>query len=546
MTSEFIYIESSSGTLLVSSEEGRKLLHYPRNETASFVPKKYFSSVAAQDPEWEKRSVQHLFTPPVISDELAEIAELTDDIRSHFETRLQLFYQQLLLFAGSKFKLDKHSTKAQAGLKNKNPKEEAKGTTAEAHSSTLPSIKGWPQKENLSFLKGATSSVNAIEIGNESFFHHTWNGTSTLPVGVNKVDSRLDNQTPFDFFGEQTFRQLSIDILNGVSSGELSLKDGFTGFSTHIESALNHLLDTYAEGTAEKEVVRIYQRTAAHWKRFLKVEDSWEKLSFSKEEKKKLQKKIWGRLQKKIWSRLQKKIWSQLQKKIWSQLQKKIWSQLQKKIWSQLQKKMWSHMESEVEAYSILKKIHGRAMEILKKKTVQQGEFLLPGILLEYASPFPNLQNYCLENAKEASDTQRDYARRAAADDQIRTLAKTYFQQFQGINQTKDDLQKPNGAWQKKFFSTFKPRLHQILGKNPQKAETIFWLVVPRLYDHFFSSSKEADPRAIAIRKFLCFNDAMLEQELRPYPKTWEHISTCVNDIQIRELTNRLLGRLDA
>ena len=243
-------------------------LYLHLNKTISFIPTRYLSQG-----NWS-RPVHKLYTVPAIDDLYLEAIELNEEIRCHFEARIQLFHQQLHLCHNSKLVLQEGPTIAQAGLKNTY----SAGQLAEAHCSTLTNLQ----------IKG----IKPANLAQDSYFSNSWNATTTLPSFVNKIDSKIDFQMHFAHLEGQTFRQFCMTLLNMVSSGD-SPDELLDLFLMGLIPILESLLKKYEESTAEREVVQCYRAIANHYYKLIQKPENISKLAFKDTS---LHKTMWGTL----------------------------------------------------------------------------------------------------------------------------------------------------------------------------------------------------------------------------------------------------------
>jgi hypothetical protein len=144
--------------------------------------------------------------------DLALLKILETDIEDHFEVRIQLFVQQMLLVYNTQRYFLEVKADMQVGKPGKS--DDKGGKYACAHPSTIPCIV-------------AVDEEGVIAFGRHSYFNHTWNATDYLPESVNKADSALDFQTKI---GELTFRDRCISTINLVASNSITPKTGLEFF----------------------------------------------------------------------------------------------------------------------------------------------------------------------------------------------------------------------------------------------------------------------------------------------------------------------------
>lgn len=158
----------------------------------------------------------------------------TEDLKNHMETRIQLFFQQMLLFykTGLHFQLYTHAD-SQVGKIN--------GDGAAAHSSTLPTLR-------LATNQNGTS----VCVAHGSSFYYDWNTTVYLPTIANHVDLSID---------QSGLRKSAINILNSVSLGLLQPGEGLSNFLDNLISSLNGI----QARTDRLKVVEQYLKIATNY-----------------------------------------------------------------------------------------------------------------------------------------------------------------------------------------------------------------------------------------------------------------------------------------
>lgn len=189
---------------------------YEENETPSYISKIYLTDGTLK--EDLKNQVSEIFSEiPKVPDFKNSLKEAIDD---HIEMRAQLFFQYLITSYKTGLTFAPSKTIAQAGMPKK------ASSLAEAHASSLPSLKLKMQKNN-SFIP--------FGIGPHLFLEQ--NTTSKLPTIVNNIDSNLD-------FKILKFRETALEILNQNAKGDFDPEEAFQKFLTKLQKNLETLLNT--------------------------------------------------------------------------------------------------------------------------------------------------------------------------------------------------------------------------------------------------------------------------------------------------------------
>lgn len=225
----------------VKTNRGKSYL-YSSNVAASYVPRRLLNISQSTD---QARPVEQLFQKYEITTKLLE--SLKEDILDHVETRIQLAFQQMLLFCNTGLQLAAYN---QADTTIGDPISERPLTTitspgryAAAHSSTLPALRVIRNDAVLAFGEG-------------SFFWKTWNITFCLPEEVNKKDSLLDRVTK-EVQMKQSFRYQLTELINLVALGKLTLKEGFDKFLKNGSLFISRLLRKHPDPT-DQYLLKLY------------------------------------------------------------------------------------------------------------------------------------------------------------------------------------------------------------------------------------------------------------------------------------------------
>lgn len=147
---------------------------------------------------------------PPITEKL--IVALRDDLQNHFEYRIQVFLQQLLLVYKTGLTFDFY---AKADFQVGEGASKEKAHYVAAHSSTLPTLRLTP------------TEGKSLSFGRDTFFYNTWNATVYLPEVANQIDSAIDRSTGTD--KGCSIREFATDLLNEVSRGKAPA-EGLTEF----------------------------------------------------------------------------------------------------------------------------------------------------------------------------------------------------------------------------------------------------------------------------------------------------------------------------
>jgi hypothetical protein len=221
------------------------VFNYDENLAPAYVPKTFFYFKEEAD---LTSSVDGLKRKLKV--DLSLLKKIRKDIKNHVEYRIQIFLQQLILVFKTKLVFDFcNSAIKQIGstvCDEANKNEE--GDYAAAHGSTLPCLR----------ILNEEDDDNSTIFGLGSSFERDWNATVFLPKVVNDIDSDFDK-----FYRkcnkEKCFRKISTEILNEVSSGKKTPKEGLKLF---LENGLEYVGELLGkEEDEEKEyVLKIYKK----------------------------------------------------------------------------------------------------------------------------------------------------------------------------------------------------------------------------------------------------------------------------------------------
>jgi hypothetical protein len=235
-------------------EDGRKIIPYSSNKTASYVSNIFLGS-GFKSPERNKdgsiklekgfcaKPVETISVNENYGDcDLCLVANwIQQDIQNHIEVRLQLFLIQIMFLFQSRIKVHKFRTQAQAGDKNKSGSVNTLKPT-EAHAGTLPNLIANTEEE-----EKASYYTDEIELKPRVFAKHTSyydqaNITHKLPSFVNDVDSDIDFRKIELEHMCDTFREQSVNILNLVSTDpQMTPERAFRNFMVRLKTKIEKI-----------------------------------------------------------------------------------------------------------------------------------------------------------------------------------------------------------------------------------------------------------------------------------------------------------------
>lgn len=234
-------------------KQERTIVDITHNETASYIPALFLRKEA----QYFSDPVDEIFTPGITSISAPEklVEDLKEDIRNHFETRFQLFFQQLLLSYNTGIVFEQFRTQLQVGLKKKTDS----SILVEAHCSTLPSLSYITQEDKDAYFLNFEEPRELeprIYAAQTSFQKH-WNTTVKLPKFVNETDSKID-EIKKDFLGAGGFRGHCIEILNYNAVGKLNPQLGLRKFLMTLERLIREIHNTNETNIVKKHVLKNY------------------------------------------------------------------------------------------------------------------------------------------------------------------------------------------------------------------------------------------------------------------------------------------------
>lgn len=262
------------------------IIPYSDNETPSYIPNLFLGNGEEElADEYVGLPVERILRPDEVtgdSTRLLEIArELKEDIKNHFETRLQLFHLQLLIAHGTQLVFGKFKTKAQVGVKSKgkgdpeSPTKKFPSKYQEAHASTLPNLQ-YITSEEYDNTDLSTLKPKILALGTSTY--KVFNTTHKLSGFVNSVDLEIDKNIKPRFF--DSFRHFCIKLLNDISqSNKATFMGTYRNFLFNIDKVLDMGLPL-ASRAYEREVFTYYKEVAGSY--LSKVDDPrfWRALAF--------------------------------------------------------------------------------------------------------------------------------------------------------------------------------------------------------------------------------------------------------------------------
>ena len=194
-----------------------------------------------------------------------KIKKFTDDIENHVENRIQLFFQQLLLFYKKDLCFQTYlRTDDQVGaIKN--------GSGVAAHSSTLTVLR---------LKSDHFSSSTSAAFGTS--FYYDWNATVYLPSLVNEFDKSIDIDCKIN---GKPLREIATRILNKVSKGKKTPAEGLSSFLDSLYKISKISKKEKKDSEDHVKVALIYMKIAKNYQNQLKNPDSnhlIQKLCFEK------------------------------------------------------------------------------------------------------------------------------------------------------------------------------------------------------------------------------------------------------------------------
>lgn len=225
---------------------------FSENLAPAYAPSAFLWTYVPTATEQEKKiikaaSVEQLLFKPQVNLQLLKGIE--DDIKNHFEMRVQLFFQQLLLVYTTNI-VFQFCNKAVDQIGSTDISHSFRildeGRYAAAHSSTLPCLR----------VENTASRVESVVFAKGSFFFNCWNATVFVPEKVNIIDSALDRTTA-KCHRAMTFRETCTLIINKASAGNTTPYAGLHEFldfaiayarellTSEVDEEKRYILQTY-------------------------------------------------------------------------------------------------------------------------------------------------------------------------------------------------------------------------------------------------------------------------------------------------------------
>jgi len=200
---------------------------------------------------------------PEVTQEL--LTRLQDDLKNHFEYRIQVLFQQMLLVYKTGVVFENY---AKADCQIGEGASEGDRHYVAAHSSTLPTLRvGSPGGPSISFGWG-------------TFFYRTWNATIYLPEVVNQADSAIDRSTMTD--EKESIRDFTTALLNSVSQGKKTPGEGLSDFVKTALRPVRYLYE-HAENEERRLIFNTYLEIGEFYRDKLETGFLIQKLCFADE-----------------------------------------------------------------------------------------------------------------------------------------------------------------------------------------------------------------------------------------------------------------------
>ena len=246
------------------TKKSREILSYSNNETASYIPNIFLDTGAISLPKTLcKHSVETLsatFLKSYIQTKsLAKLLntalKISEHIKNHVESRLQLFLSQLHIVFQTECTFEKFTTQSQAGVKIKKEKQKKDPSElVEAHASTLANLQ-YISNEVLYADDLKITDLKPRVLAPRTSHYNNWNMTHKLPRFVNDIDSLIDKNIGIPFFDD--FRHFCLKIVNDMARSKNSaLRKGYLNFLTNFELVIDKAIAQGGE---------IYQKVVLGW-----------------------------------------------------------------------------------------------------------------------------------------------------------------------------------------------------------------------------------------------------------------------------------------
>ncbi len=237
------------------TKKSREILPYSNNETASYIPNNFLDTGAFSLPKTlcshsvESLSADFLkkYNQTKSSAKLLNTAiKISEHIKNHVESRLQLFLYLLLIVFKTECTFEKFTTQSQAGVKIKKEKQKKDPSElVEAHAATLPNLQ-YVSNQALSADDLKITDLKPRVLAPHTSYYNDCNMTHKLPRFVNDVDSLIDKNISIPFFDD--FRHFCLKIVNDMARSKNSgLRKGFLNFLTNFEIVIDKAITQWGE-----------------------------------------------------------------------------------------------------------------------------------------------------------------------------------------------------------------------------------------------------------------------------------------------------------
>jgi hypothetical protein len=233
---------------------------FSENVAPAYAPSAFLWTYAPTASEADRKvikaaPVEQLLNKPQVNLQL--LRGIEEDIKNHFEMRVQLIFQQLLLVYSTNI-VFRFCNKAVDQVGSTDISHSFRildeGRYAAAHSSTIPCLR----------VENTASTVESVVFARGSFFFNCWNATVFLPEKVNIIDSALD-RTRAKCHNAFTFRERCTQIINRASIGNTT---PYAGLHEFLDFAIAYTQELLAsENDEEKQyILQTYLSTAKNSK----------------------------------------------------------------------------------------------------------------------------------------------------------------------------------------------------------------------------------------------------------------------------------------
>ena len=443
--------------LIEIEQPGRTTLDITENKTASCVPKEYFKEEA--DLTLPVSKLYKRILPNLDEHQNYLLAcRFKPLIKDHFETRIQIFFTQLLTVHGMAIHTIKDKAYSQAGIKNKgkalanaNGFKKGPNMPVEAHSSTLATLLAVSKTDWMKSFMDDDIPLESIVLGYGSSIEEMFNLTMTLPWFVNNTDMILDQMCRPVACARMTFRETCVELLK-ISSSEIA--DPVNALKIFLQKAKRYLIaieNRSACGPLTKKVVKIYRKVADAYLAHLPRKAFVRKLTYSQDT-------------------------------------------------LAMKNQLIHRIMKEVQARRIMDQ-----MELILPKITREKRILAKMVLLASISSEKSKALHAASST--VGETARKYIETLLSNENFKEEAVEYLKDH-SIQEISQHLSA--GIGEAPLSDLISTMLEE-LNKNPlnQKAilvQTLFWLSV---------GLEETSADGVRIRKYLHLNDAWLEEQLK-------------------------------